>query len=337
MAVLFIQLKNYSGEFMRRLVEPDSCFSFTVSEQEPETRLDRFLANRFPLYSRSFFQQLIDKGRVTINTTINKKSGAAIRPHDAIIITFPPARVVANNEVETEKIGIEVLLEHPDFLVISKPAGLLVHTPHHLSQEITLVDWLLANYQEIGGIGYVDRPGIVHRLDQNTSGIMVATRTNNAHTQFGNMFRNRTIKKTYHAIVVGHPPRAGTIDFMVGRDPTYRARMTAFKDPNTHPHIKKRDATTHYKVISYFKEHSLVEAKPVTGRTHQIRVHLAALGHPLLGDSLYGTPSRDLPRHALHAHGLSFSFANKDYTLSTPFPADLKQMVSLLEIDEQSS
>jgi len=260
-----------------------------------------------------------------------KRPSTATKENDVVTITFPPERSVEIDPEIVKNIDVQILHEDEHFVVIGKPAGLLVHTPHHLSNEVTLVDWLLAHYDEVASVGYVDRPGIVHRLDKNTSGLMIVCRSNHAHTVFGSMFRERQISKTYLALVKGHPSRTGTIDLLVGRDPIHKARVRTYKNLDEYPNIKKRDALTRYKVISYFEDCSLVEVKPVTGRTHQIRVHLAAIGHPLVGDTVYGTASKKIDRHALHAAELSFSFKGKEHVIKQPMPDDLANLISQFE------
>jgi len=310
-----------------RLVEPNASYTFVVSEVAAGARLDKFLAEQFSSYSRNFFQQLIDKGRVLVNDVPCAKTGTVVKVSDSVHVTFPPARQVVIDEQLDEDIGVEVLHEEQEFLVVYKPAGLLVHTPHHLSTEVTLVDWLLRHYREIDDVGYVDRPGIVHRLDKDTSGLLIVPRTCRAHATFTDMFRERRIHKMYYAIVTGHPDERGLIDLPIGRDPHYRSRMKAFK-PTERPAGKLRDAVTHFKVDRYFQGCSLVEVRPVTGRTHQIRVHFAARGHSLIGDVLYGTQSKQLGRHALHACELVFSFGGKEYRFTRTMPEDFKKFLS---------
>lgn len=313
------------------LVQPCAVFEFVVSAGQARTRIDRFLAEQFPLYTRSFFQQLIEKAKVSINGITSKKSGVILKEGQLVIVTFPAARSTDKTQFDSKSAGIQVVYESDLFLIINKPAGLLVHSPHHLSNEVTLIDWLLHHYQEIQDVGYVDRPGIVHRLDKDTSGLLIVPRTQHAHAIFGNMFRERYMHKTYHAIVEGHPLRTGTINLAIGRDPAYKTRMRAFKNDTEYPGVHRRDATSHYTVLSYFKDHSLVEVKPISGRTHQIRVHFSAIGHPLLGDTIYGKESKLLKRHALHAHKLSFAFHNTEHDFTQELPEDLQGLIALLQ------
>src|SRR5690606_35122856 len=232
--------------------------------------------------------------------------------------------------------NVSVLAEKDHFMIIYKPAHLLVHAPSKMSPAITLTDWILHNYQTLAKVGIIDRPGIVHRLDKETSGIMIITRTNYAHSIFSALFKKREIHKKYYAVVEGHPESEGTITYAIGRDPHNRIKMTYFDElsmdeNNMIRNIKVRHATTHYKVITYFKNASLIEVKPTTGRTHQIRVHMLSIGHPIIGDQLYGKKSSLINRQALHAQELSFIFDEKPYTFSSNFPEDFQHLINNLE------
>ncbi len=292
-------------------------------------RLDKIVSGQFPEYSRSFLTKLINKGYASVNGSTVTKPSHAIKMNDAIAVLFqadptPPTSV--DIATITASMGIEVVYIHEHFVVLSKPAGITMHKPHPESTEVTLVDWITHNFHEISTIGPVNRPGIVHRLDKDTSGLLVIARTNYAHTVFGAMFKNRTMHKTYWALVEGHPAASGSINSPIGRHPVLRNKMSAFSTSqrvNIKPGI--REALTHYQVIEHYDKHTLLELKPVTGRTHQIRVHCAALGHALVGDKTYGKQSPHIKRHALHAHKLEFVFASVPYSFTQPLPADFVQ------------
>jgi 23S rRNA pseudouridine1911/1915/1917 synthase len=322
---------NHTGQPISLVIEP------TQAGQ----RIDKFLSQALPSYSRNFFQNLIETGCVTINAHPAKAS-ASTKAGDLITITLPAEQKrPLYTPVQTD-LGIEVVFTHEHFFIINKPANLLVHQTEVATTEPTVVDWVLSNYYELREIGAADRPGIVHRLDRETSGLLIIPRTNYAHMVFGDMFKKRAISKTYWAVVQGHPNAQGSIDLSIGRHPTLRKKMTthlpqeasltctkSHKIPREESGI--RHALTHYKVLEYLDNHTLVEVKPVTGRTHQIRVHFNAIGHTLVGDYLYGTPSKLIGRHALHAYSLTFNFQNQSFQFTAEIPQDFKQLLSVLK------
>jgi 23S rRNA pseudouridine1911/1915/1917 synthase len=313
------------------LISPNSTFSFTIPEDAVNKRLDHYITQQFPLYSRSFFQRVIDDGLIAINGKKAGKPSIPLRLQDVVTVQFPPERQV-NPHVLTEKHrDVQIIAQQDHFLVVFKPAGLVVHSPSAQSSMPTLVDWLVTNYAEIGSVGAIDRPGIVHRLDKDTSGIMIIPRTNYAHTVFGEMFSNRTISKTYIAVVHGHPEQMGVIDLPIGRDPRNPTRMTTFPYSAVGKSDAIRTACTNYTVLEYFENHSLVEVRPVTGRTHQIRVHFTSIGHPIVSDPVYGRASHMIKRQALHAQKLSFQFDGATHEFSHEAPADFKTLLSTLK------
>lgn len=302
----------------KKIITPESLFSFTIKDDGQ--RLDTFITEQFPDYSRSFFKTLIEKGNILINQKAPHKAGIKLKKNDTIVVTFPSAQKPKNyNPEDLKKLNIEIISKHEDFLVINKPAGVLVHPPTEKSDTICLTDWITGSFKEVKQVGYTDRPGIVHRLDKDTSGILLIALTNQSHMLLSDLFRNRTIEKTYFAVVKGHPEKTGTIDFPIGRHNRIRNKMAHV--PNG------RASTTHYTVIEYFEDTSLVEVKPVTGRTHQIRVHFANIGHPLIGDTTYAKPSKKIKRHALHAYQISFSYKNNTYSFKSELPEDLKKLI----------
>jgi 23S rRNA pseudouridine1911/1915/1917 synthase len=314
---------------------PGTTFSFSVPENTAPCRIDRYMSELFPDYSRTYFQRIIDAGGITINDICIKKPSIAIYPSHNITIQFPPERVIEAQTVTDTTSNVSIIASTEHFMIIHKPAHLLVHAPSTTSQAITLADWIRHHHQDITSIGTSDRPGIIHRLDKETSGIMIITRTHYAHNIIGGLFRNRKIQKTYKAIVAGHPEKEGTITLAIGRDPINRIKMATFDEKKINSEgkigsIKVRNAQTNYKVLEYFQDASLIEVKPTTGRTHQIRVHMAALGHPIISDQLYGKKSPLIDRQALHAENLSFIFEENTYSFNDKIPDDFQQLLNTL-------
>ena len=309
-------------------VPPNTTHNFTVPAHDAGQRLDLYLTQQFPSYSRTFFQQLIVQELVSIKNKKKVKPRTLTKSDDLITVTFPP--VVTRRPQKEIPNDLDISIVHTDehFLVINKPINLMVHPPTITSEDFTLVDWLMHTFQDISDVGVADRPGIVHRLDKDTSGIMLVARNNCALTMLGDIFRKRDIQKTYLAIVSGHPEKEGTISLSIKRHSVKRNTMVAVP-PETKTNGTLRSACTHYRVLEYFDDCSLVEVKPVTGRTHQIRVHFAALGHPLVGDYIYGKKSKKIARQALHAYKLSFKFNGKQYDFCQQPPQDFQ---SFLEI-----
>lgn len=302
-------------------------------------RIDKFLANALPKYSRSFLQQLIINGNITINN-LPAKSSTILKAHDHITVIIPITPLAPIFSPIKSNLGIEIIFSHPHFFIIYKPAGLLVHKPEVPSCQPTVVDWLLSYYNELKEVGNAERPGIIHRLDKDTSGLLIIARTNYAHTTFTHMFQKHLVIKTYWAIVHGHPPPSGAIDLAIGRDVTHRKKMTTYAIdqsslsltmPARIRQATRRAALTYYTTKEYFSDYALVEVKPVTGRTHQIRVHFAAIGHPLLGDAVYGMPSKLIARQALHAASLSFTFDKEQFNFFKEAPQDFNKVIELFK------
>jgi len=224
-------------------------------------------------------------------------------------------------------LAVEIIQETDRFLIINKPAGLIVHKPGPQSTAVTLVDWLLPRYPELATVGDGARPGIVHRLDKDTSGLMIIPRDPVTHAAIGRLFQSRAITKTYYALVVGTPPQEGEINFSITRDPRTPTRMT-------HSKTLGKTAYTRYAVIQQYPTMALIAAYPTTGRTHQIRVHLKAIGHPIIGDLVYGDgypkyhhPSSLIARQALHAAKLALTLDDISYSFTAPLPPDMVQMM----------
>ena len=289
-------------------------------------RIDTVITQECSQYSRSFLQKLFEQEAVQVNNSVITKAGYKIRPQDTITIEFKTEEPIAKITAPTNGQDITIIHQHEHFLIIQKPAGIASHPPHQNYKLITVSDWVVQHYQEIAHVGTIDRPGIVHRLDKETSGLMIVARTNYAYQALSDMFKNRQIHKEYLAIVHGQPSKEGSIDLYIHRHPTNRQKMLAYQAhvrPNT-----SRHALTHYQTLQQIdNDIALVLAKPVTGRTHQIRVHFTTIGHPLLGDTLYGTASKKIERHALHAHKLSFAFDGTEHVFESSLPSDMQTVI----------
>jgi 23S rRNA pseudouridine1911/1915/1917 synthase len=315
----------------RKVIPPGSNFSFEILEESVANRLDMFLSEQFVGYSRSYFQKLISSEGVLVNDSVIKPS-YKLKAGDKIKVTFPDESKVEIKEIQDD-MGVEVIFEHSDFLIVYKPAGLLVHATDTAKDEITLVDWLLNKFADLKSVGASERPGIIHRLDQDTSGLLVIARNNYAHTTISQMFKDRKMQKTYWAVVKGHPEKEGTIELAIMRHPVYRNKMTHVqtKGKLSTKQANARDAVSHYKVLEDFDNSSLVEVKPVTGRTHQIRVHFSGIGHPLLADKLYGQQHKDMPRQALHAKGIEFEYEGEKFKFEKEPPKDFMRLLEKLK------
>ena len=307
------------------IIQENSNFSLKVSQEQAGLRIDVFLTAYLPVFSRTLIKKLLTNKQVMINNMTPAKPSYIIRNNDTITllsIPTPTERFVKNIP---HAIGVTIIAQHNDFLIINKPAGLVVHPPEQTFTDIALTDWLAQEYPQITNVGESTRPGIVHRLDRNTSGLMIIALTQQAHAAFTHMFKDRKIQKTYIALVVGHPKQTGTIDYFIGRHPVQKNIMHCFTA--IPENATARDAVTDYKVLQYFDAYSLVEIKPHTGRTHQIRVHFKAIGHPLLGDTVYGTASKKIGYHALHAQNLEFTYQGIVYKFHSPLDPVLQKIV----------
>jgi 23S rRNA pseudouridine1911/1915/1917 synthase len=315
---------------MRQLpAENSTRIELVVSANEGKLRLDQFLAKRLPQFSRSRLQQLIRDGFVRLNS-------AAVRPRhivrggDKIEFTEPPAEKI---ETLPESIPLEVLFEDDDLIVINKPAGLVVH-PGAGHREHTLVNALLHHCTMLSGIGGKERPGIVHRLDKETSGCLVVAKNDAAHRELSKQFAARTVEKIYLALVAGKLRKpAGLIEEKIGRHPVHRQRMSATT-------LRGRAAKTEYRVVRSSDRASLIECRLQSGRTHQIRVHLHHLGHPVLGDKVYAPRlAKDFPRQMLHAWRLGFRHPRTEEwkTFEAPLPADFGEAIAASGLEFQAA
>ena len=307
-------------------------FEFTVDVFDSDLRLDVWLHRQMPDRSRVFLQKLIREGHVELHNPrpiATPKLNYRMQPGDRVKVTVPPA---VPTHVEPEEMPLDVLYEDVDLIVLNKPPGLVVH-PAVGHWEHTLVNALLHHCRgQLSGIGGVERPGIVHRLDQDTSGCIVVAKNDTAHHRLQDQFQSRDVQKVYLAFVWGVPGMAkGRIQASIGRSPFHRQKMAVLSEGG-------REAVTDYEVQRVFKDISLVRCTLHTGRTHQIRVHLASIGHPIVGDNLYGR-SRKHPltqlvkRQMLHAHILAFHHprTNKRLEFSAPLPQDMEELIQRLE------
>lgn len=271
-----------------------------VANEAAGQRLDQFLRQELPEHSRAFLQKLIEQGHVVVNGGTAKAS-YKVRAGDKVNVEIPPPRPLATLP---EEIALDVLFEDDDLLVVNKPAGLVVH-PAAGNYEHTLVNALLHHCRgALAGIGGVERPGIVHRLDKGTSGCIVVAKTDLAHKALVAQFKSREVKKIYRAVCWGKFTRpSGRIETVIGRSERDRKKMSASAS-------RGRPAVTDYRVLKQFADFALVELHIHTGRTHQIRVHMAHIGHPVVGDATYGRAHQtniSVARPLLHAYKLGFT------------------------------
>jgi 23S rRNA pseudouridine1911/1915/1917 synthase len=324
------------------LVEPFPA-EISVPRENAGQRLDQFLATHLADTSRSRIQLLISEEKVLVDEKAAKPSlrlrgGEVVKVLGAV--ELPPLRAIA------EEIPLDIVYEDGDLAVINKPAGMMVHAGVGATEDSrnrgTLVNALLHRFGQLSGVGGELRPGIVHRLDKETSGLILVAKNDAAHRALGSLFSKREVKKTYIALVHGWPQKdRGTIRSSISRDSVRRVRMTTRG-------YGGREAITHYQVqrriASPFGKFAMVEVKIDTGRTHQIRVHMSSLGHPVVGDALYGAPREvragrkgaiSLARNFLHATALQFQHPKTRETMSfsRPLPAELQAFLDRVESD----
>lgn len=296
---------------------------FELVADDSGERLDKLLAGQLEDLSRSQIQTLIREGLVTVS---GHQVKAAYRPGSGehILVSVPLPE--ENDHPLPEAIPLDVVYEDEAAAVIDKPAGLVVHPAYgHLSG--TLVNAVLARWPQTAVFGPVERAGIVHRLDKDTSGVILIAKTEAALEDLREQFKTRQVHKRYLALVEGIPDAPdGLIDAPIGRDPNQRKRMAIVHDG--------REAVTEYHVLETYAEHSLIEALPLTGRTHQIRVHMAFIGHPIVGDSVYGWRKQRIriTRHFLHATSITFvsPHTHETVTVEAPLPAALQDILDKL-------
>ncbi|MEW5867787.1 MAG: RluA family pseudouridine synthase [Chloroflexota bacterium] len=287
-------------------------------DEDQAQRLDKFLVARLPEFSRARLQNLIKDGLVLVNNLPAHKAGQSIEKGAVVQVYLPPP---VPSALVPEAIPLDIIFENDDLLVVNKPAGMVVHpAAGHASG--TLVHAVLAHAPELEGIGGEQRPGVVHRLDKETSGLILLAKNDRTHRWLQEQFRLRKVEKIYYTLVDGAPPTpAGRVEAAIGRDLKQRKRM-AVVTPQ-----KGRQATSEYHTLEQFPHHTLLEVHPITGRTHQIRLHMAFLGCPVAGDTIYGRQHSSVPlkRHFLHAVRLTIRLRGetKTRTFEAPLPPEL--------------
>lgn len=310
---------------------------FIVSEEESSRRLDIFLTGKLPGLTRSGIKNLFEEGRVLLNNK-QAKPGHKVKANDLIRVSLPEPEPSA---LEPENIAIEVLYEDDDIIIVNKPAGLAMH-PGAGRAKGTLVNALLGRYKSLSTIGGPLRPGIVHRLDKDTTGVLVIARNNESHINLARQFKEHSTGRRYMALVWGSIPQdQGTIDIAIGRDISHRKKISSRTK-------KSREAQTVFSVIKRYPAFTLMELSPQTGRTHQIRVHMAAINHPVVGDPLYckrkapgnlpknvADKLKGVKRQLLHARilGLKHPKDNRYLEFSAPPPKDMQEVIDTLDAE----
>lgn len=313
---------------------------FTAEAEHSGDRLDRYLTGQIPDYSRSQIQRLIEEGRVTHSRYKKVKANNDIREGDVIGIELPAPEPTA---AQPEDLPIDILFTDPDIVVVNKPAGMVVH-PAAGNSSGTLVNALLHHVKDLSGIGGEVRPGIVHRLDKGTSGVMVIAKNDDAHKELARQFHDREVEKEYVALAWGLVQQRKRINAAIGRDPKNRLKMT------TRRADRARNAVTRVTWARDLQGLTLLRIAIATGRTHQIRVHLSEIGHPIVGDALYGgvhtrvpqrlRPVLRLTRPFLHAERLAFTHPRTQERMefSATLPADLEAvLMDLVPPDKYAS
>ncbi|MCK0470685.1 RluA family pseudouridine synthase [Halalkalibacter sp. APA_J-10(15)] len=296
---------------------------WTVTAEEHGERIDKVLTANEKKWSRTQVQQWINNDHINVNGKPVKRN-YKVSANDHITLTIPEPEEL---EVVAENIPIEIVYEDEDVIVVNKPRGMVVHpAPGHSSR--TLVNALMYHCQDLSGINGVIRPGIVHRIDKDTSGLLMVAKNDHAHESLVNQLKKKTTKRIYKAIVHGViPHQHGTIDAPIGRDYTDRQKMTVTEK-------NSKDAVTHFTVLETFKNFSYVQCELETGRTHQIRVHMKYIGYPLAGDPKYGPKRKSLQINgqALHAEVLGFTHprTGEDLLFEVPIPPDMSEQLTFL-------
>lgn len=302
----------------------DRVLNFSFEKETPE-RLDKFLVGLLQEFSRSRIQGLIADGCVDVNGLAARKAGQTLESGSTVTVRIPPA---APTDLVAEDIPLDIVFENDDLIVVNKPAGMVVH-PAAGHSSGTLVNAVLGYDPGLEGIGGEERPGVVHRLDKATSGLILLAKNERAHRWLQDQFRLRKVEKTYLALVDGKPPTpSGRVEAYIGRDPKQRKKMAVVSEN------KGREAISEYKTVEEFDKHTLLEFHPHTGRTHQIRLHCAFLKCPIVGDEVYGRKNSTIGigRHFLHAYRLSIVLPNEKEPryFEAPLPEELNNVLENL-------
>lgn len=287
-------------------MEPKDQRHLIVNHTAQAVRLDKMLADAFPDRSRVYFHDLIEQGQVTLGGVTVLKASLRVPPGGQVeVLLVEPTGI----ELVPQPLNIEIIDVQDDFMVINKPVGLTVHPSASNPHEITLVHGLIHQFPELAAFESEERPGIVHRLDKGASGLLLVARTDRGRDKLIDLFKSHRITKRYSVIVYGHTAREGEVNLPIGRHPVQRQKMTCNG-------LAAKPAHTRYEVVRYGDRWTLLDVWITTGRTHQIRVHMAQLGHPVLGDGTYGSAvSKKIraPRLMLHAAELKFEYDGKFY------------------------
>ncbi len=302
-----------------------SRFSYRILPEQAGERIDKYLSQKPELPSRSYLQRLIDDKCITVGNS-PVKGNYKLRAGDEILVEIPEPKELS---VEAEPMELDIVYEDEDLLVVNKPKGMVVH-PAAGHDSHTLVNGLLYHCRgQLSGINGVLRPGIVHRIDRDTTGLLLVCKNDTAHNSIAEQLKAHTITRRYHAIVHGELTRDGTVDAPIGRNPSDRMKM-AVNEKNGKP------AVTHYHILSPLKKFTYIECRLETGRTHQIRVHMASIHHPLLGDTVYGPAKPVFPigGQALHAKVLGFVHPRTGEYLEfeAPLPEYFEKLLNKLHI-----
>ncbi len=299
-------------------------YDWKIEQEDAGDRIDKFLSTQQEDWSRSQVQMWIADGHVMVNEQ-PVKANYRLNEDDEIVVTIPPLREI---QVEPENLELNVIYEDEDVIVLNKPRGTVVHpAPGHYSG--TLVNGLLHHCKDLSGINGMLRPGIVHRIDKDTSGVIVVAKNDRAHLSLAEQLKDHTVTRKYVAIVQGNITHdLGTVDAPIGRDPKDRQSMTVVRQNSKH-------AVTHFNVKERFGDYTLIELKLETGRTHQIRVHMQSIGHPVVGDPKYGSAKSafEIDGQALHAETLGFNHprTNKYVEFHAPIPEDMERIIFKLK------